>query len=40
MKFVFRITGRIRFWDSVGDSDTGEPSSVTIKIEYLLAFQW
>ena len=31
---------RIRFWDSVGDSDTGEPSSVTIKIEYLLAFQW
>ena len=27
-----------QYWDPVEDSDTGSPSSITVKMEYLLAF--
>ena len=40
MKFFFRISGRIKFWDPVEDSDTREPSSVTFRMEYLFVFQF
>ena len=40
MKFVFRISGGIKFWDPVEDYDTGSPSSITVRREYLLAFQY
>ena len=35
MKFV-----GIKFWGPVKDSDTGSPSSITVSMEYLLAFQY
>ena len=34
MKFVFRGSGNIKFWDSVEDSDTGGPSSVAFRIDW------
>ena len=40
MKFVFRISGGINCWDPVEDSDTGGPSSIMVRTEYLLAFQY
>ena len=40
MKFVFRISGDINCWDSVEDCDTGGPSSITVRMEYLRAFQY
>ena len=40
MKFVSRISRGIKFWDPVEDSDTGSSSSITVRIEYLLAFQY
>ena len=30
----------IKFWDTVENSDTGGPSSITVNMEYLLAFQY
>ena len=38
IKFVFRTIGDINCLDSVEDSDTGVPSSITIRMEYLHAF--
>ena len=40
MKFGFRISGTIKFWDTVEDSDTSGPSSSNISTEYLFAFQY
>ena len=40
MKYLFRITGRIKFWDPAEDSDTSEPSSITVRMEYLFVFQF
>ena len=40
MKFVFRISGSIKFWDQVEESNTGGPSTITVRMEYLLAFQY
>ena len=40
MKFVFRISGGINCWDPVEDSDTGGPSSITVRMEYLRAIQY
>ena len=40
MKFVFRISGGIKCWVPVEDSDTDGPISITIKMEYVLAFQY
>ena len=40
MKFLFRISGCIKFWDQVEDSDTREPSSITVRMEYLFVFQF
>ena len=40
MKFVFRISGGIKYWDPVEDSDFGGPSSITVRMEYLLDFQY
>ena len=36
MQFVFRISGGIKCWDPDEDSDTGGPSSITVRMEYLL----
>ena len=36
MKFEFRIGGGIKFWDLVEDSNTGGPTTVTVRMEYLL----
>ena len=33
------FSGGIKFWDPVEDSDTGGPSSIIVRMEYLLAFQ-
>ena len=30
----------LKCWDPVEDSDTGGPSSITVRMEYLLAFQY
>ena len=38
MKFVFGISGGRKFSDHVEDSETDGPSSVTVKMEYVLAF--
>ena len=38
--FVFRISGGIKCWESVEDCNTGCPSSIIIRMEYLLAFQY
>ena len=38
IKFVFRVSGGIKFEILVEDSDTGSPISLTVRIEYLLAF--
>ena len=32
-------TTGIKFWDPVEDSDTGDPSSLIVKMEYIFAFQ-
>ena len=40
MKYVFRISGGINCWDPDEDSYTGGLSSITIRMEYLLAFQY
>ena len=32
--------GGIKFWDLVEDSNAGGPSSITIRMEYLFAFQF
>ena len=37
---MLRISGGIKFRDPVEDSDTGGPSSITVRMEYLLAFQY
>ena len=36
----FRISGGINCWDPVEDSETGGPSSITVSMEYLCAFQY
>ena len=36
MKFEFRIGGGIKCWDPVEDSNTGGPTTVTVRMEYLL----
>ena len=36
MKFVFRISGGIKFEILVEDFDTGGPGSVTVRNSYLL----
>ena len=38
MKFVFRISWGIKCREPVEDSITGGPSSVTVRMEYILAF--
>ena len=40
MKFMFKISRGIKFWDPVEDSDTGGPSLITVRLEYLFAFQF
>ena len=40
VKFVFRISGGINCSDPVEDSDIGGPSSITVRIECLRAFQY
>ena len=40
MKFVFRTCGGIKSWDPVEASDTGGPSSITVRMECLLTFQY
>ena len=41
MKFVFRISaGGIKFQNSVDNSNTVGLNSITIRIEYLFAFQF
>ena len=40
MKFVFRKGGGIKFWDPNWGIDTGGPNSITVRMEYLLAFQF
>ena len=40
LPFVFRISGGIKFWDPVEDSDTGGPSSITVRMNHLFAFQF
>ena len=37
---MFIISGGINCWDPVEDSDTGGPSSITVRMEYLRAFQY
>ena len=32
--------GSIKFWDPVGGFDTGDPSWITLRMEYLFAFQF
>ena len=32
--------GDIKFWDPVEGSDTSHPSSITVRMEYLFAFQF
>ena len=39
MKFVFRISGGIKFLNPVEDSDIVGPGSITVRMEYLFAFQ-
>ena len=36
IKFVFRISGGIKFWYPVEDSDTGCLNSIAVRMEYLL----
>ena len=38
--FGFRISGDIKFWDPVEDSDTGGLSSITVRMKPLFAFQF
>ena len=40
MKFLFRISECIKFWDPVEESDTSEVSSITVRMEYLFVFQF
>ena len=40
MKFVFQISGGIKIWDPIEDSNIGGPSSITIRMEQLFAFQF
>ena len=40
MKFEFRISGSIKYWDLVDDSDTGGPSTITVRMEYLFGSQF
>ena len=40
LKFVFRISGGIKFWDPVEDSNTSGPSLSTVWMEYVFAFQY
>ena len=35
MKFVFRISGKIKILGPAEDSDSGGPSSITVRMEYL-----
>ena len=37
-RFVFRISGSIKFWDPVEDSNTGSLSSITVRMGYIFAF--
>ena len=39
-KFVFRSSGDLNFVILVEDSDTGVPSSITVRMEYLFVFQF
>ena len=38
IKFVFRISGSIKFWDE--DFNTGGPSLFAVRMEYVFAFQF
>ena len=40
LKFDFRISGGLKFREPVEDSGNGGPSSTTVRIEYLLTFQY
>ena len=40
MKFVLRISGGIKFWDPAESFDTGDLSSITVRMENLFAFQF
>ena len=40
MKFLFRISEGIKFWDLVENSGTDGPSPITVRMEYLFAFQF
>ena len=40
MNSVFRIIAGTNCWDLVEDSDTEGPSSISIRMEYLCAFQY
>ena len=40
IKFLFRISDGINCWDPLEDSDTGGPSSITVRMEYWRAFQY
>ena len=39
-KFVFRSSGDLNFVILIDDSDTGGPSSITVRTEYLFVFQF
>ena len=39
-KFIFRSSGDLNFMILVEDCDTGGPSSMTVRMEYLLGFQF
>ena len=38
LKFLFRISGGINFWDPVEDSDTGGLSSITVRMDTYVLF--
>ena len=40
MKCLFRISAGIKFWDTVEDLHSGRPSSVTVRMKYVFAFQY
>ena len=39
-KFIFRSSGDLYFMILVEDCDTGSPSSMTVRMEYLFGFQF
>ena len=40
MKFVFRISGRTKFWYPVKDTDIVSPSSIAVRMENVFAFHY